>query len=202
MKKEEFFSKHDQRIIPKLQRAVIGIAGAGGLGSNVAISLTRAGIGELIIADFDKIEPSNLNRQQYFQNQIGLPKVAALKDNLEKISPFTRVKIYEVKLDKTNIIPIFKNVDILVEAFDKSEMKVMLIETWLGKFPKKPIIAASGLAGWGKNELIHTKQIDNLLICGDEESRVTEAISPLSPRVGIIANMQANLVLELLLSKI
>ena len=199
MKKKEFFSAHDPEIIPILQKAVIGIAGAGGLGSNVAVSLTRAGIGKLVIADFDKIEPSNLNRQQFFIDQIGMPKVIAFMENLKKISPFTQYQMHEIKLNEENIPFIYKDVEIMVEAFDKAEMKKMLIETWLTNFPHKPIIAASGLAGYGKNELLHTRRSENLYICGDEETDLQSCISPMAPRVGIVANMQANLVLELLL---
>ena len=201
MNKKDFFSAHDQKIIPFLQKAVIGIAGAGGLGSNIAVSLTRAGIGKLVIADFDKIEPSNLNRQQFFIDQIGMPKVIALLENLNKISPFTQYQVHEIKLDEENIPFIYKDVDIMVEAFDKAEMKTMLIETWLTHFPNKPIIAASGLAGWGKNELLHSRKIDNLYICGDEITDLQTGISPMAPRVGIVANMQANLVLELILNE-
>ncbi len=199
MNKKEFFSAHDPKIIPILQKAVIGIAGAGGLGSNIAVSLTRAGIGKLIVSDFDKIEPSNLNRQQFFVDQIGIPKVIALLENLNKISPFTQYQMHEVKLNEENIPFIYKDVDIMIEAFDKAEMKAMLIETWLTHFPNKPIIAASGLAGWGKNELLHSRKIDNLYICGDEKTDLQTGISPMAPRVGIVANMQANLVLELIL---
>jgi sulfur carrier protein ThiS adenylyltransferase len=200
MKKSDFLSAHDPKIIPKLQNAVIGIAGAGGLGSNVAVSLTRAGIGKLVMADFDRIEPSNLNRQQFFMDQIGMPKVIALLENLKKISPFTQYQIHDIKLNETNIPLIYKDVDIMVEAFDKAEMKQMFIETWLSDFPDKPLIAASGLAGFGRNDLIHTTKIDNLYICGDEETDLELGISPMAPRVGIVANMQANLVLELLLN--
>ena len=199
MNKKEFFSAHDPKIVPILQKAVIGIAGAGGLGSNVATSLTRAGIGKLIVADFDKIEPSNLNRQQFFTDQIGTPKVIALLENLDKISPFTEYQVHDIKLDKKNIPIIYKDVDIMIEAFDKAKMKKMLIETWLTNYPNKPLIAASGLTGWGKNDILHTRKIDNLYICGDEKTDLQSGISPMAPRVGIVANMQANLVLELLL---
>lgn len=202
MKKEEFFSAHEQKIIPILQSAKIGIAGAGGLGSNIAVSLTRAGIGKLVVADFDKVEPSNLNRQQFFMQQIGLPKVEALAQNLQKISTFTQIEKHQLKLSRENIPDIFSKVDILIEAFDKAEMKQMLIETWLSEFPDKPIIVASGLAGWGKNELLHTRKINNLYICGDEQTELKSGISPMAPRVAIVANMQANLALEILLRKI
>ncbi|MCD4797039.1 MAG: sulfur carrier protein ThiS adenylyltransferase ThiF [Candidatus Cloacimonetes bacterium] len=195
----QFFSKHDPKILPIIRKATVGIAGAGGLGSTIAVSLARVGIGKLIIADFDKIEPSNLNRQQYFIEQIGMPKVQGLKENLIKINPFSKYEIYHSLITEDNIPELFGEADILIEAFDKAEMKKMLIETWIQIFPDKPIIAASGLAGYGKNEIIHTHEFDNLYICGDEESDITNGISPMAPRVGIVANMQANLVLELLL---
>ena len=102
MNKKEFFSAHDPKIVSKLQNSIIGIAGAGGLGSNIAVSLTRAGIGKLIISDFDKIEPSNLNRQQFFIDQIGTPKVIALLENLKKISRFTEYQVHEIKLNEEN----------------------------------------------------------------------------------------------------
>lgn len=196
---KQFFSKHDPKILSILRNSVVGIAGAGGLGSNVAFSLARAGIGTLIIADFDKIEPSNLNRHQYFIEQIGRSKVEALLENLKKINPFSKYEIHNLEINDDNISEIFADAEILVEAFDMAEMKKMLIESWVSQFPKRPIIAASGLAGFGKNEKLHTRKIGNLYICGDEDTEVEEGISPMAPRVGIVANMQANLVLELLL---
>jgi len=196
---KQFFSKHDPKILSILRKSVVGIAGAGGLGSNVAFSLARAGIGKLIIADFDAVEPSDLNRQQYFIDQIGKAKLDALLENLKKINPFSEYEMHKVKITPSNFSEIFASVDILVEAFDKAEMKQMLIESWLSQFPTKPIIAASGLAGYGQNEKIRTRRAGNLYICGDEETECKEGISPMAPRVGIVANMQANLVLELLI---
>ena len=196
---KQFFSKHDPKILSILRNSVVGIAGAGGLGSNVAFSLARAGIGKLIIADFDKIEPSNLNRHQYFIEQIGRSKVEALLENLRKINPFSKYEIHDLEINDDNISEIFEDAEILVEAFDMAGMKKMLIESWISQFPKRPIIAASGLAGFGKNKKLHTRKIGSLYICGDEDTEVEEGISPMAPRVGIVANMQANLVLELLL---
>ena len=169
---KQFFSKHDPKILSILRNSVVGIAGAGGLGSNVAFSLARAGIGTLIIADFDKIEPSNLNRHQYFIEQIGRSKVEALLENLRKINPFSKYEIHNLEINDNNISEIFADAEILVEAFDMAEMKKMLIESWVSQFPKRPIIAASGLAGFGKNEILHTRKIGSLYICGDEDTEV------------------------------
>jgi sulfur carrier protein ThiS adenylyltransferase len=195
---KEFFAKHDPEILPVLRAGVIGIAGAGGLGSNAAVALARAGIGKLIIADHDRIEISNLNRQQYFWAQIGKVKVRALLENLRKISPFSEYVGHHVRLTPKNIPRIFKTVEVMIEAFDLADQKEMLLETWISHFPDKPIIMASGLSGFGKNEKLRTRKIGNVFICGDEESEAEEGISPMAPRVGIVANMQANLALELL----
>ncbi|MFC2169383.1 sulfur carrier protein ThiS adenylyltransferase ThiF [Acidobacteriota bacterium] len=198
---KQLFSEHDPKILPILRRSVVGIAGAGGLGSNIAITLARSGVGKLIIADFDKIEPSNLNRQHYFVDQIGKVKVEALLENLKKVNPYSRYEVQKRRITRRNLPEIFVSADILVEAFDEARMKQLLIETWLSFFPERPIIVASGLAGFGRNEKLHTRKAGNLYICGDEESIIEEGISPMAPRVGIVANMQANLVLELLVKK-
>ena len=195
---KDLFARHDPRILAALRADTVGIAGAGGLGSNVAVSLARAGVGRLIIADFDKIEPSNLNRQQYFVKQIGRRKVEALRENLKKINPFSEYIVHDVKVIRANTGRLFGAADILIEAFDKAGQKGMLINTWLSLYPKKPIIAASGLAGYGKNSKLHTRKIGSLYVCGDGETECPKGISPMAPRVAIVANMQANLAVELL----
>ena len=195
---KKFFSKHDPRILPLLRASVVGIAGAGGLGSSVAVSLARAGIGKLIIVDFDRIEISNLNRQQYFWTQVGKVKVRALLENLRKINPFSEYVGYQRRITPKNVKTIFGKADLLIEAFDRAGQKQMLIESWIAYFPDRPIIAASGLSGWGRNQKIRQRRVGNLYICGDEESEPARGISPMAPRVGIVANMQANLAVELL----
>ena len=195
---KKFFSKHDPKILPLLRASVVGIAGAGGLGSSVAVSLARAGIGKLIIVDFDRIEISNLNRQQYFWTQIGKIKVRALLENLRKINPFSEYVGYQRRITPKNVKTIFGKADLLIEAFDRAGQKQMLIESWIAHFPDRPIIAASGLSGWGRNQKIRQRRVGNLYICGDEESEPVRGISPMAPRVGIVANMQANLAVELL----
>jgi len=196
--KKEFFSRHDPELLPILGRAVVGIAGAGGLGSNVAVALARVGVGKLIIADHDRVYPSNLNRQQYFIDQIGQPKVEALLENLKRMNPFSEYEIHHTRITPRNIPQLFGEAQILVEAFDLATEKSMLINTWLSIFPDRPIVAASGLSGFGKNNKIRTRKMGRLYLCGDEESEPTDRVSPMAPRVGIVANLQANLVLELL----
>ena len=195
---KDYFAHRDRAVLEALRRSTVGIAGAGGLGSTVAVSLARAGVGRLVIADFDSIEPSNLNRQQYTIDQVGRVKVEALKENLLRINPFSVYEIHAVRITRKNATDIFRSVDVLVEALDRAEAKEMLIETCLRRYPGRPIVAASGLAGYGKNRTLHTRRLGNLFICGDEDSQSPKGISPMAPRVGIVANMQANLVVELL----
>jgi sulfur carrier protein ThiS adenylyltransferase len=194
----EYFAHRDPAVLGVLRKSSVGIAGAGGLGSNVAIALARAGIGRLVIADFDKVEPSNLNRQQYFLDQVGERKVEALRENLLAINPYSLYETHDVRITRRNAAAIFGRVDVLVEAFDKAEAKEMLIEASLSKFPGRPIVAASGLAGYGGNRKVHTRRLGNLYICGDESSQCPKGISPMAPRVALVAAMQANLVVELL----
>lgn len=195
----QFFSRHDQRYLPAIRNAVIGIAGAGGLGSNAAVTLARVGIGRLVIADFDTVDATNLNRQQFFVSQIGQPKVHALRDNLQKINPFSQYETHSLRITSENATSVFSECQILIEAFDQAEMKEMLIESWCSAFPQRPVIIGSGLAGIGNTNALHTRRIDNIYICGDEISDIQPHISPMAPRVGIVANMQANIALELVI---
>jgi len=180
----------------------VGIAGTGGLGSNCAVALARSGIGKLIIADFDIVEPMNLTRQYYFRDQTGMHKTAALKETINRIDNDIKVVAHQLKLDRENIPNVFKDCDIIVEAFDSNKMKEMLIETVQIKMPGIPLIIGSGLAGWGNNETIKCRKIDDTLyVCGDESTETDAELPPLAPRVGIVANMQANMVIEILMKK-
>jgi len=183
-----------------LKTKCIGIAGCGGLGSNCAVALARVGIGKLIIADFDVIIEGNLNRQYFFHDQIGQKKTYALRENINRISPAVIVEAHDIKLKSKDIIKLFKDCDIIVEAFDLADQKQMIIETVLSELPDKPIVSGVGLAGWGDSNSIKVKQIGKLYICGDATNEVSESMPPLAPRVGIVANMEANVVMEILLN--
>ena len=178
----------------------VGIAGAGGLGSNCAVALARSGVGTLVLSDFDIIEEPNLNRQYYFTDQIGMMKTDALKENIERINPDVIVIPYQKRLDNKNIPEIFSGCNVIVEAFDRSDMKEMLIETVQMKMSGTPLVVGSGMAGWGESETIRCRKIDDTLyVCGDESSEVSSNLPPMAPRVGIVANMQANVVIEILM---
>ena len=195
---EEYFSKRDPIAFPLWQKATIGIAGAGGLGSNIALSLARAGTGTLIIADYDIVTLENLNRQQYTLAQIGKLKVEALAENIYSFNPFITLVLHPVKITSANFNAIFGNADLLIEALDEAEQKEMLISCWASNYPNKHLIAASGLAGFGKNASIHTEHYGFLHIVGDMKSELKPEISPVATRVAVVANMQANLALELI----
>lgn len=196
---KELYSAHDPEQLKIWQAATVGIAGAGGLGSNIAFALARSGIGRLIIADYDAVSPSNLNRQQYFIDQIGMLKVLALQINLKRIGGKTRISIHPLRVTPENLSVVFREAGILIEAIDLDEQKQMLMEAWMSQYPTRPYIGASGLAGVGGNELITTQAFGNVYIIGDGLSEAKPPFSPLAPRVGVVANMQANLCLELLL---
>lgn len=185
----------------KLKTKTVGIAGCGGLGSNCAVALARVGVGTLVLADFDIVSASNLNRQYYFLTQIGEAKAVALKRVIHQINPGVSVIAYEMKLDPEHILRYFKDCDVIIEAFDLAGEKEMLIETVLSAFPDKPLVVGVGMAGWGMNHSIHYRQSGNLHICGDENTEISEDQPPLAPRVGIVANMQANVALEVLLKE-
>ena len=191
----------NMEIKEKLSKKTVGIAGCGGLGSNCAVALARVGVGHLIIADFDIIDRSNLNRQYFFLDQLGKKKAFALRDNLGRIDPEVKVTAIDVMLDEKNIMSIFKDCDVIVEAFDQAEMKHMLIETVLARFPGKYIVSGVGLAGWGDSNALKVQEMGKLIVCGDTEKEVSDILPPLAPRVGIVANMQANQVMEILLNE-
>ena len=180
--------------IDRLKRHTVGIAGAGGLGSNVAQHLVRSGIRRLVIADPDKVEPVNLNRQFYFRNQAGRLKVDALAENLKRIAPDLRLTTHAFRLNKDNLASTFAPCDVIVEAFDDAAAKKMLIETVLPM--NRFLVAVSGIGGWGDPESIRVRRIKpGFYVVGDGTSPCNETYPPLSPRVGIAAAMQADLVL-------
>jgi sulfur carrier protein ThiS adenylyltransferase len=203
---EEFESlmvaRHTPGIHQKIKKSVVGIAGLGGLGSAIAIALARIGVGKLILVDFDVVEPSNLNRQQYFIHQIGMSKVEALQKNIAIINPYVKIQTYQEKLDRNNVERIFREAEVVVEAFDRAEEKVMLINAISEKMPDKYIVAASGVAGYGDNNEIKTTRFSSkVFIVGDQKTAAQPGVGLMAPRVGIAAHHQANTVLRILLGE-
>lgn len=182
-----------------VSKGTVGIAGAGGLGSNCAASLVRSGVRRLVIADFDRVSEGNLDRQFFFFDQIGQLKVDALAENLRRIDPAITIEAHPVRLETDNVRAIFANCDIIVEAFDNAESKAMIAETVLTAFPDKHLVSASGLAGIGNLEDIRVVHRGQLHLCGDFTREVGPECPPVAPRVSIVANFEADIVLQLLI---
>lgn len=200
--KNLMMSRHTPYVYERIKNSRVAIAGLGGLGSNVAIALARVGVGFLRIVDFDLVEPSNLNRQQYFINQIGMKKSKGLKETIKNINPFIKVDDVDEYVTKENIRELFSDIDIVVEAFDKVENKVMLISEVLKNISTVKVVSASGMAGYFSNNLIKTRKINSrLYLCGDEESEAKIGCGLMAPRVGIVAHHEANMVLRILLGE-
>ncbi len=196
IRQPDLFSRNVPGSTEVLQRATVGLAGCGGLGSNVAVALIRAGIGKLVLADYDRVEPSNLNRQHYFQSDIGKLKTIALAEHLQNINPEIELKLISKKLAPSDIAVNFGSADILIEAFDRAEAKQWLIEAWCRLFPDRPIIVGNGIAGLGETSSIKVRQMGNIWFCGDGCSDMSIGLS--APRVGIVAMMQANVAISIL----
>lgn len=195
-------ARHTPGVHETLKKATVGIAGVGGLGSAVAVALARVGVGRLVVADFDLVEPSNLNRQQYFIDQIGMLKVDALVANLRRINPYVSVCPHVIMLDSHSIPSVFAGCSVIVEAFDRPEMKAMLVETVLADMPDAHVIAASGMAGCGSNNTIVTRKISGrLYLVGDGTSAAEPGNGLMAPRVGVAACHQANQVIRILLGE-
>ncbi len=204
MTKQEYdamlIERHGQEIFDRLKNARIGIAGLGGLGSNIAMMLARSGIGHLTLADFDSVEPSNLNRQHYMVSHLGMPKTEAIKDLILQANPFIRLDTHLVRITEENAPEIFGSCDLVCEAFDRPEAKAELINSLLENCPGLTLISGSGMAGYGNSNAIRTeKAMKYLYICGDQVSEIGPNNSLMAPRVQICAAHQANLVLQLLL---
>ena len=192
-----YLNERERRI---LESAVVGIAGAGGLGSNCAMHLVRAGVKKLVIADFDVVGESNLNRQFFFRDQLGRKKVDALAENLRRIEQDLSLDLRDVRLAPDNIDWTFSGCSVIVEAFDSADAKSMLLHALLPL--GKPIVSASGIAGGGRSLAIGQRRIGkNLILIGDTSSDVSNGLAPFSPRVGIAAAMEANAVVSLLLGE-
>ena len=202
--REEMFAALEKRqgveAVRKLQAATVAVCGLGGLGSNIAISLARAGVGKLILVDFDCVDVTNLHRQQYKACQVGLPKSEALLENLKEIAPYTEYETHFEKVIAENVATLLANADVVCEAFDNAEAKAMLVNTVLETMPDKFLVAASGMAGFEGGNTIRTRKItDKFYLCGDGVSDVADGIGLVAPRVMLCAAHQALTAIRLIL---
>ena len=191
--------RHGEDVQKKFSAATVAVCGLGGLGSHIAISLARAGIGKLILIDFDRVDITNLHRQQYKVNQIGMDKTDALSENLREIAPYIDIERHTVRMTEDNAVELLKDADIICEAFDDAESKAMLTNLVLETMPKTFLVAASGMAGFGSANSIRTRKITSkFYLCGDEQSDVKTEGSLVSSRVMLCAAHQAHTVLRIL----
>ncbi len=193
--------RHGADLQKKISQTSVAVCGLGGLGSNVAISLARAGIGTLILADFDRVDISNLNRQQYMVSQLGMLKTDAMKQTLSQIAPYCNVITHTVRITKDNLSFLY-DCDIICECFDDALCKAMLVNEIISNHPEKYIIAASGMSGLHTGNIIRTRQLgEKLYICGDGQSDVETDGTLFAPRVMLCAAHQANTVLRIIAGK-
>ena len=184
-----------------LGKATVGIAGAGGLGSNIATYLARSGVGRIIIADFDRVEPSNLNRQNYGLQHLGLFKVDAISEVISSINPNIEVITHAVRIDRDNVAEIFRGCNVICEAFDVASEKTKLVEAVSSLLPGVPMVCGSGMAGISDTDTMNVRRLsDTLYLCGDGVSEAWEE-GIMAPRVAVCAGMMANKVIQLISKK-
>ena len=202
MTREEWYSalekRHGADLQKKFTSACTAVCGLGGLGSNAAISLARAGVGKLLLIDFDRVDISNLHRQQYTVSQLGMYKTEAMKQTLAQINPYCDIAVHTVRLTEDNL-SLLSACDIICECFDNAECKAKLVNGISEHYPEKYIISASGMSGLHTGNTIQTKKLGRrLYICGDGTSDVGSDGTLFAPRVMLCAAHQANTVLRII----
>jgi len=191
--------RHGKALHKAFSSAAVAVCGLGGLGSNIAIALARAGVGKLILCDFDRVEITNLHRQQYKADQIGRYKTEALAENLKEIAPYLSLEVHTERITEENAATLLKDADIICEAFDSAEAKAMLAELVLTEMRGTYLVAASGMAGLGDANRIQTRKVaSRFYLCGDGESDVADGIGLIASRVMLCAAHEAHAVLRIL----
>ena len=196
---QALIARHGAELHGRFSCATVAICGLGGLGSNIAVALARAGVGRLLLIDFDRVDISNLHRQQYKASQPGLYKTEALAENLMEIAPYTEIETVTARLTEENFASLLKDADIVCEAFDEAEAKAMLVNGVLERLPRCYVVAASGMAGMDSPNSIRTRKISRrFYLCGDEVSDAADSMGLVAPRVMLCAAHQAHTVLRIL----
>ena len=191
--------RHGEDLQAKISAARVAVCGLGGLGSNIAIALARAGVGHLHLIDFDRVDLTNLNRQQYAVGQLGQYKTDALRETLSLVSPYCDVTCDTVRVAEENLPDLLRNEDYICEAFDRAEAKAMLVSGVLEHFPEKYLVAGSGLAGLGSANTIQTRRVSKrFYLCGDGTSDSSVGLGLVASRVLVCAAHEANMILRLI----
>lgn len=196
---EALEERHGMALQQKFSGATVAVCGLGGLGSHIATTLARAGVGTLILIDYDRVDITNLHRQQYKADQIGKYKTDAMAEVLKEIAPYTEVKLMTGKITRNNCAAFLAGADVVCEAFDQAEEKAMLTDCVMELLSDSYLVAASGMAGIGTPNSIRTRRIaKRFYLCGDEESDVDDVGSLIAPRVMLCAAHQALTTLRIL----
>lgn len=191
--------RHGKDLQDKFAHACVAVCGLGGLGSHIALTLARVGIGRLILIDFDRVDLSNLHRQQYVLDQVGQYKTDALAQTLRKIAPYTDLVLHTLHLTRELVVPLLEEADVICEAFDDAHQKAMLANSVLELLPQKYLVAASGMAGLDSANKIQTRRVSSrFYLCGDGVSDVADGIGLVASRVMVCAAHQAHAVLRIL----
>lgn len=191
--------RHGEDLQNKISAARVAVCGLGGLGSNIAIALARAGVGHLHLIDFDRVDLTNLNRQQYAVGQLGQYKTDALRETLSLVSPYCDVTCDTIQVTEENLPDLLRNEDYICEAFDRAEAKAMLVSGVLEHFPEKYLVAGSGLAGLGSANTIQTRRVSKrFYLCGDGTSDSSVGLGLVASRVLVCAAHEANMILRLI----
>lgn len=191
--------RHGEELQNKISAARVAVCGLGGLGSNIAIALARAGVGHLHLIDFDRVDLTNLNRQQYAVGQLGQYKTDALRETLSLVSPYCDVTCDTIQVTEENLPDLLKAEDYICEAFDRAEAKAMLVSGVLEHFPEKYLVAGSGLAGLGSANTIQTRRVSQrFYLCGDGTSDSSMGLGLVASRVLVCAAHEANMILRLI----
>lgn len=191
--------RHGEELQNKISAARVAVCGLGGLGSNIAIALARAGVGHLHLIDFDRVDLTNLNRQQYAVGQLGQYKTDALRETLSLVSPYCDVTCDTIQVTEETLPDLLKTEDYICEAFDRAEAKAMLVSGVLEHFPEKYLVAASGLAGLGSANTIQTRRVSQrFYLCGDGTSDSSVGLGLVASRVLVCAAHEANMILRLI----
>lgn len=199
---QALISRHGEDLHKRFSAATVAICGLGGLGSNISISLARAGVGKLILIDFDRVDITNLHRQQYKANQIGHYKTEALRENLLEIAPYVEIKTITEKITEKNFPHLLKDADIVCEAFDNAEAKAMLVNGVLEHLPQCYLVSGSGMAGMDTPNTIKTQRVTKkFYLCGDKVSDVATATGLVAPRVMLCAAHEALTILRIIAEK-
>jgi sulfur carrier protein ThiS adenylyltransferase len=194
--------RQGEAVWSKLKNAHVAIAGLGGLGSHIAIELVRAGVGSLHLIDFDKVEPSNLNRQCYTMHNLGQYKTQALSDQLYQINPYVKLRTDTVRVTEENLVELFQEDFYICEAFDRPEAKAMLVNGILEHFPEKILVSGSGMAGYESSNMIVTKRVlPNFYLCGDGVTAAVNGRGLIATRVTICAAHEANMMVRVILGE-